>query len=204
MIVIIDYKAGNLASVSNALDRLMVNYRISNSITLLDEADAVIFPGVGHAGSAMRDLRKNKLDTWLKQTSKPVLGICLGMQLLYDTTMEGETRTLGIIPGRLKKFDPSKGKVPQMGWNTITLQQSHPLLNNMAPETHFYHVHSYYAPVTEHTVARSVYLAPFTAVVACNNFMGVQFHPEKSGPAGEQLLRNFVHLVYGGNRTVLA
>lgn len=204
MIAIIDYKAGNLASVSNAMDRLMGDYRITNRLSILDEADAVIFPGVGHAESAMNDLRQNGLDTWLKQTGKPVLGICLGMQLLYDSTTEGPTETLGVIPGKLKKFDNSKGKVPHMGWNTINLRHSHPLLHRIAPETHFYHVHSYYAPVTDHTIAESFYTTPFTAVAVYKNYMGVQFHPEKSGPPGEQLLRNFLNLVYGGERTITA
>ncbi|MDG5768099.1 imidazole glycerol phosphate synthase subunit HisH [Balneolales bacterium ANBcel1] len=217
MIAIIDYKAGNLASVSNAMDRLKAAYRITNKISVLEDADAVIFPGVGHAGSAMRDLQANGLDTWLRQTRKPVLGICLGMQLLYEDTTEGPTRTLGIVPGRLKRFLPEKGKVPHMGWNTVLpagtdpaveapppsgdpspdLGQTHPLFNNITPGTHFYHVHSYYAPVTGHTIAQSRYSEPFTAAVAFNNFMGVQFHPEKSGIPGQQVLQNFVDLVYG-------
>ncbi len=206
MIAIIDYKAGNLASVSNAMDRLMADYRITNRLADLDEADAVIFPGVGHAAPAMRELLQNGLDAWLKSTSKPVLGICLGMQLLYESTTEGPTDTLGILPGRLEKFDASKQKVPHMGWNTISVrpdQQNHPLMQHIKSETHFYHVHSYYAPLTAHTVASSFYEIPFAAVASRENFMGVQFHPEKSGPAGEQILRNFVNLVYGGLRTVV-
>lgn len=204
MIAIIDYKAGNLASVSNAMDRLMADYRITNSRAVLDEADAVIFPGVGHAGSAMNDLQQNGLDTWLKQTGKPVLGICLGMQLLYEASTEGKTEALGIIPGKLKKFDTSKVKVPHMGWNTISVTSRHPVMKQISPDTHFYHVHSYYAPVTGNTIAESVYSEPFTAAVAWKNYVGVQFHPEKSGPAGEQLLRNFLNMVYGGIRTTVA
>ncbi len=204
MIAIIDYRAGNLASVSNAMDRLQAAYRISNRIPDLDEADAVIFPGVGHAGSAMADLQKNGLDTWLKETKKPVLGICLGMQLLYESTTEGPTQTLGVLPGRLEKFDSTKNKVPHMGWNTVTERRAHPLLRNILPGSHFYHVHSYYAPVTEHTIAESTYSITFTAIAARNNFMGVQFHPEKSGPAGEKLLRNFLEMVYGGMRYTMA
>ncbi len=204
MIAIIDYKAGNLASVSNAMDRLMADYRITNKRTILDEADAVIFPGVGHAGSAMRDLQKNGLDRWLIETTKPVLGICLGMQLLYETTTEGPTNTLGIIPGRLEKFDSSLGKVPHMGWNTVIPVITHPLFHNITPGSHFYHVHSYYAPVLEHTIAESTYSVAFTAAVAYKNYLGVQFHPEKSGKAGQQLLRNFVDMIYGGERTVRA
>ncbi len=208
MIAIIDYKSGNLASVSNAMDRLMADYLITNSIPALDEADAVIFPGVGHAAPAMKELHQDGLVTWLKNTRKPVLGICLGMQLLYESTTEGPTETLGILPGRLEKFDASQHKVPHMGWNTVTMQpdhQNHPLLRYIAPETHFYFVHSYFAPMTGHTVATSHYAAGrFTAIAARDNFMGVQFHPEKSGPAGEQLLRNFTELVHGGMRSVSA
>lgn len=200
MIAIIDYKAGNLASVSNAMDRLAARYRITNNMADLDEAAAVIFPGVGHAGPAMDDLKYNGLDDWLRATQKPVLGICLGMQLFYESTTEGPTDTLGILPGRLEMFDPAQDKVPHMGWNTVTLQKEHPLMRDIAPDTHFYHVHSYYAPVTPDTVATSHYQTPFAAVVARDNFMGVQFHPEKSGPAGEQLLRNFVNMVYGGHQ----
>jgi len=203
MIAIIDYKAGNLASVSNAMDRLMADYIVTNRIPDLDKANAVIFPGVGHAESAMNDLKKNRLDTWLRETKKPVLGICLGMQLFYDATTEGPTETLGVIPGRLEKFDATNEKVPHMGWNTITIRKQHPLLNEIPDGTHFYHVHSYFAPVSEFTLAESEYAKPFTAIAARNNFMGVQFHPEKSGPAGEQLLRNFLNLVYTGGRTVL-
>ncbi len=204
MIAIIDYKAGNLASVSNALDRLMAGYIITNRPDNLDNADAVIFPGVGHAGSAMKDLKQNGLDVWLKQTTKPVLGICLGMQLFFETTTEGKTDTLGVIPGRLEKFDSSKGKVPHMGWNTVSIRKKHPLMAGIAPGTHFYHVHSYFAPVTGHTIAESAYSAPFTAAAAYKNYVGVQFHPEKSGSAGEQLLRNFLNMVYGGTRTTMA
>ncbi|MEX0679771.1 MAG: imidazole glycerol phosphate synthase subunit HisH [Balneolales bacterium] len=204
MIAIIDYKAGNLASVSNALDRLMADYKITHHPSVLDEADAIIFPGVGHAGSAMEDLKRNRLDSWLKQTRKPVLGICLGMELFYESTTEGPTETLGIIPGRLKKFDPGKNKVPHMGWNTITVQRPHPLMKSIEDNTHFYHVHSYYAPITPHTLATATYSETFSTAVVSDNYMGVQFHPEKSGIAGEKLLRNFLNLVYGGMRSIPA
>ncbi len=207
MIAIIDYKAGNLASVSNAMDRLMAAYRITSRLPDLEQADAIIFPGVGHAAPAMRELRQQGVDVWLKETRKPVLGICLGMQLLYDSTTEGPTETLGILPGRLEKFDAGLHKVPHMGWNTVSVlpeHRQHPLLKHIEPDTHFYHVHSYYAPVTAHTVATSTHAVRFAAIASRDNFMGVQFHPEKSGPAGEQLLRNFLDQVYGGTRTVPA
>ncbi|MDI6400802.1 imidazole glycerol phosphate synthase subunit HisH [Balneolaceae bacterium ANBcel3] len=204
MIAIIDYKAGNLASVSNAMNRLMARYQITNDIKALEQAQAVIFPGVGHAGSAMQDLRRNGLDEWLKHTKKPVLGICLGMQLLFESTTEGSTHTLGIIPGKLERFSPALDKVPHMGWNTVSPTRDHPLLASIEPGTHFYHVHSYFAPVTSHCIARSEYSAPFAAAVAYKNFTGVQFHPEKSGKPGEQLLRNFLNMAYDGPHSMLA
>lgn len=200
MISIIDYRAGNTASVSNALERLGAEYRITNDKAVLDASDGIIFPGVGHAASAMQALRDTGLTQWLQQTPKPVLGICLGMQLLYEFSEEGETETLGIVSGRLKKFDAAGHKVPHMGWNTFeTLQDpDHPLMAGIRAEDYFYYVHSYYAPVTGETLAGSHYAgADFACIVARNNFAGVQFHPEKSGRAGSLLLRNFIHSTKG-------
>lgn len=195
MIAIIDYKAGNLASVSNALQRLGASYEITSKTEDLDRASAVIFPGVGHAASAMQDLARNGLDRWLRETTRPVLGICLGMQLFYESSSEGGTRALGIVPGTLNRFSPDAGKVPHMGWNAVTPVGNHPLFNGIATGTHFYHVHSYYAPVSAHTIASSRYTDEFTAAVAWRNFYGVQFHPEKSGMPGEKLLANFLTMV---------
>lgn len=196
MIAIIDYKAGNLASVSNALRRFDTDICITNQPEELERSQGVIFPGVGHAYAAMASLRENGLDRWLQQTSKPVLGICLGMQLLYESTEEGEGQTLGIIPGRLKKFDEQIAKVPHMGWNTFSRTQPHPLLHGIDSHQYFYYVHSYYAPVNEYTLAGCDYITPFASVVAHENYYGVQFHPEKSGRAGALLLQNFLDLVY--------
>ena len=195
MIAIIDYKAGNLASVSNALQRLGASYEITSKTDDLDRASAVIFPGVGHAASAMQDLARNGLDRWLRETRRPVLGICLGMQLLYESSSEGGTRALGIVPGTLNRFSAATGKVPHMGWNAVTPLSDHPLSKGIAAGTHFYHVHSYYAPVTAHTIASSRYTDEFTAAVAWQNFCGVQFRPEKSGMPGEKLLANFLTMV---------
>jgi len=194
MIGILKYRAGNLASVSNALDRLGVNYIISDLPGELESCDSIIFPGVGHAVPAMEDLQSRNLDTWLKNTKKPVLGICLGMQLLYDSTEEGDCKTLGILPGRLKKFNPSLAKVPHMGWNQCEKTKDHPLLSGLESEEYFYFVHSYYAPVNIHTLASCTYIYEFAAVAAKNNFMGVQFHPEKSGDPGSRLLQNFINI----------
>lgn len=195
MIAIINYEAGNLASVSNALKRLDAPHIITERHRELDKADGIIFPGVGHAQPAMESLQKNGLDTWLKQTEKPVLGICLGMQLLYEYSEEGDAEGLGVIPGKLKKFDSTHHKVPHMGWNTFSEVSSHPLLKNFTTEEYFYYVHSYYAPVNKFTTASCNYINEFTSVVCRNNYMGVQFHPEKSGPAGSSLLQNFLSAV---------
>lgn len=198
MIAIINYKAGNLASVSNALNRLGADFIITNKISELESSDAIIFPGVGHAYSAMESLRENQLDEWLKKTRKPVLGICLGMQLLFESSEEGDTGGLGIIPGRLKKFDSSRGKVPHMGWNTFSSITANPLLKGLGKDHYFYFVHSYFAPVNKFTLAECCYLQSFASIVGRHNFLGVQFHPEKSGQAGALLLQNF--LTYIKNR----
>lgn len=213
MIAIIDYKAGNLASVSNALTRIGAEHVISNETAVLDAADKIIFPGVGHAWAAMEALREHDLDIWLRTTRKPVLGICLGMQLLYESSEEGgDTEGLGLIPGRLKRFDPAVGKVPHMGWNTVRrgkqdagseMQEAGSGMQEERSEMHlassiqhpaYYFVHSYYAPITPETTGITDYNGQrFAASVKRGNFEGVQFHPEKSGTVGETLLRQFLH-----------
>lgn len=199
MIGIVKYKAGNLASVSNALERLGATYFISDDPKELEKATAIIFPGVGHAAAAMDDLRAKDLDAWLKSTKKPVLGICLGMQLLFETSEEGDCKTLGIIPGRLKKFDSSKAKVPHMGWNQFDTKKDHPLISGIGNKQFLYYVHGYYAPTNEYTLASCMYIKDFAAVVAKDNYMGVQFHPEKSGQVGSLLLQNFLDMVHNGS-----
>lgn len=195
MIGIIKYQAGNLASVSNALERLGADYFISDDIEELEKADGILFPGVGHASAAMDDLRARDLDIWLKNTTKPVLGICLGMQLLYESSEEGNCTTLGVIPGNLKKFDPTVDKVPHMGWNQFNPLKEHDLISGIGTDHFLYYVHGYYAPTSEYTIASCSYINDFTAVVAHENFMGVQFHPEKSGQVGSLLLQNFLTMV---------
>lgn len=205
MIAIIDYKAGNLASVSNALTRIGVQHVITNKTSELDSADKIIFPGVGHAWAAMEALREHDLDIWLRTTRKPVLGICLGMQLLYESSEEGgDTDGLGLIPGRLKRFDATVGKVPHMGWNVVRSEmlEAGSVMLEAGSEMHqassiqhpasYYFVHSYYAPITPETTSISDYNGQrFAASVKRGNFEGVQFHPEKSGSVGETLLREF-------------
>ena len=198
MIGIIKYQAGNLASVSNALERLRAEYFISDKPEELEKANGIIFPGVGHAAAAMDDLRSRDLDIWLKNTKKPVLGICLGMQLLYDSSEEGDSETLGIIPGRLKKFDATKAKVPHMGWNQFEQVKDHDLISGINNKQFLYYVHGYYAPANDHTLATCRYIKDFAAVVAKDNFIGVQFHPEKSGQVGSLLLQNYLDMVKNG------
>jgi len=200
MIAIIKYKAGNIASVSNALDRLGAHYFFAQTPQELESARAVIFPGVGHAKAAMDSLKELEIDNWLKQTKKPVLGICVGMQLLYEGSSEGDTEGLGIIPGNLKKFESDTEKVPHMGWNTLKKLQDHHLIHGLEEKKHLYFVHSFYAPVSEYTLSSCNYINEFSAVVAKDNFLGVQFHPEKSGSVGSKVLQNFLDLVYSENK----
>lgn len=201
MIAIINYEAGNLASVSNALKRLDEPHIITNKLDELDRADGVIFPGVGHAEPAMKSLQKNNLDKWLIQTDKPVFGICLGMQLFYESSEEGNARGLGVIPGTLRKFDSTVKKVPHMGWNTFKNMEDHPLFQGLDAEQYFYFVHSYFAPVNEFTLASCYYIRDFSAVVCKDNYLGVQFHPEKSGGVGSLLIQNFLSMIHNRQPT---
>lgn len=193
MIAIIDYKAGNIASVCNALKRLGADFIITDQKDTLNASDKIIFPGVGHAQSAMASLKENGLDIWLKETHKPLLGICLGMQLLYESTEEGDTQTLGILQGRLKKFDTNKDKVPHIGWNRFCSLKENDLLDGMNKDDYLYYVHSYYAPITSETIASCSYAgAVFSSIITSRNYVGMQFHPEKSGDIGIGLLQNFI------------
>jgi len=196
MIAMIDYDAGNVASVSNALTRLGVEHVITADHHVLDDARGVIFPGVGHAEAAMRSLIDRGLDQWILQATKPVLGICVGLQLMFDSSEESTIPTLGIFPGHLNKFDSREMKVPHMGWNTFKEVKRHPLLIGLDTSDYHYFVHSFYPPLGDVTLASCDYGVEFTAVAAQGNFMGVQYHPEKSGAAGATLLRNFCDIVY--------
>ncbi len=200
MIAIIKYKAGNIASVSNALDRLGAEYYFASSVQELESARAVIFPGVGHAKTAMDSLEDLGITDWLRNTQKPVLGICVGMQLLYEGSSEGNAIGLGVIPGQLQKFESDTQKVPHMGWNLVKVLKNHHLNDGLEGENHVYFVHSFYAPVNQYTVASCDYINSFTAVVVKDNFMGVQFHPEKSGKVGSKVLQNFLDLAYSKNK----
>jgi glutamine amidotransferase len=194
MIGIIDYGAGNVRSVSNALERVGFRYFISNDVRRLKEARKLILPGVGEARSTMDSLAKSGLLKWLPTISQPFLGICIGMQILFDHSDERSTPCLGLVPGRIQRFEESGVKTPHMGWNRITITRSSPLFHNIADGEFFYFVHSFRAPVVKDTIATTEYGGDFSSAVQRDNYYGVQFHAEKSGRAGIQLLRNFVEL----------
>ncbi len=191
MIAIIDYKAGNIGSVQNALKHLGVDDVVTNDPSEIQAAQAVIFPGQGRAGPAMKELRKLGLDKTIPTLTQPFLGICLGMQLLADTSEEDETNCLGVVPGRCRKF-PASLKLPQIGWNVVNCVQDSPLTRAVTDKEYFYFVNSYYFDAEEpYIVATTGYGFDFPSIVQKDNFYAVQFHPEKSGDAGEQLLKNF-------------
>lgn len=189
-IAIIDYGAGNIQSIQFALERLGFEGILTNDIETIQAADKVIFPGVGEASSAMRKLITSGLDQLIPTLKQPVLGICLGMQLMCKSSEEGNTRGLGIFDVDIIKFSNAV-KVPQMGWNTITNLKSN-LFKNTKEDEYMYLVHSYYAPKCAEMIASTNYEFEYASALQKNNFYGVQFHPEKSGVAGEQILKNFL------------
>lgn len=191
-IVIIDYEAGNVQSVKYALERLGVNAEISNCETTIRKADKVIFPGVGEAAWAMQKLKETGLDKLIPQLKQPVLGICLGMQLMCANSEEGNTKGLGIFPAETLKF-PAEDKVPHMGWNQLSGNRGD-LFNGTKENGFVYFVHSYYVPVNEFTTSETNYIRPFSASLQKDNFYACQFHPEKSGDTGQQVLSNFIKL----------
>ena len=191
-VIIIDYGAGNIQSIQFAFQRLGVNAKLSNSVQDIQNADKVIFPGVGEASQAMEMLKKSKLDLLIPNLKQDVLGICLGMQLLCNHSEEGNTKGLGVFDVDVKQFSNAV-KVPHMGWNTIQNLQSD-LLKEIPENSFMYSVHSYYACIGTQTIASSEYELEFSAALQSDNFYGVQFHPEKSSKDGAQLLQNFLNL----------
>ncbi len=188
-IVIINYGAGNIKSIQFALKRLGFEGVLSNDEVEIRSADYVIFPGVGEASSAMEKLRESGLDTVIPTLRQPVLGICLGMQLMCNLSEEGNTKGLGIFDVDVVKFSAAN-KVPQIGWNTITNLKGN-LFNTISEAEYIYMVHSYYAPVCFDTIATTEYGIDYSAALQKNNFFGVQFHPEKSSKTGASILMNF-------------
>ena len=205
-VVIIDYNAGNIRSVENALKRLSVEPVITADKQLIRHADKVIFPGVGEAATTMSFLQERGLDVLIKSLTQPVLGICLGMQLMCRYSEEGATNCLGIFDTEVKRFESLRheDKVPHMGWNTIYNLQNNMkvvdggmkpgscLFKGVADNSYVYFVHSYYVPVNDYTVATTDYIQPFSAAIQKDNYFATQFHPEKSGSIGEQILKNFL------------
>lgn len=192
MIAIIDYGAGNIKSLQFALDRLGVKSVLTSDLNKILNADKVIFPGQGAAKSAMEKLKQQGLDKLILNLEQPVLGICLGMQLLCEFTEEGNIEGLGIIEGTVKRFT-NEVKVPQMGWNSIH-RLNGPLFDGIEAGSYMYLVHSYFVPELKETVAISNYNGPFSVALQKDNFYGVQFHPEKSSTKGQLLLNNFLKL----------
>lgn len=195
-VVIIKYNAGNIQSVWYALERIGVNAVVSDDHDRIRNAGKVIFPGVGEASSAMHYLREREIDKLILQLKQPVLGICLGMQLLCAHTAENDTACIGIFDEQVRLFKPSDGKekVPQIGWNTLYDLKT-PLFEGIDNGAYVYSVHSYYADLGTHTIATSNYIHPYSAALWKDNFYGVQFHPEKSAEAGERLLKNFIFTI---------
>jgi glutamine amidotransferase len=190
-LAIIKYNAGNIQSVSFALERLGINFSITDNAEEIQKADKVIFPGVGEASTTMQYLREKKLDKVVTSLRQPVLGICLGMQLMCKFSEENNTTCLGIFDETVKRFIPEGDKkVPHMGWNQLRTTQ--PWLDAGLDDQYVYFVHSYYVPVNPFTAAVTEYTVPFSAALRQNNFFAVQFHPEKSAEAGERVLKNFI------------
>lgn len=192
-IAIVKYNAGNIESVKNALNRLGVEPILTDDAELLKSADKVIFPGVGEASTAMKYLRERNLDAVIKELCQPVLGVCLGMQLLCAFSEENKTDCLGILPHRVRRFAGENLKVPQMGWNNVFNLKTD-LLAGVAENSYVYFVHGFYVEASAETIATCDYGVNFSAAIRHENFYAVQFHAEKSGAVGERILENFLKI----------
>jgi imidazole glycerol-phosphate synthase subunit HisH len=191
MIAVIKYNAGNIRSVAFALERLNVPFTITDNPEEIKKADKVIFPGVGEANTTMRYLKDKKLDLLIRELKQPVLGICLGMQLLCSYSEENDTPCIGVFKESVKLFQPQKQeKVPHMGWNSLTLIPG--WIDDAVADKFVYFVHSYYVPVNVNTSAIADYIHPFSAAMQKDNFYAVQFHPEKSAEVGEKIIQSFL------------
>ena len=199
-VAIVKYNAGNVYSVVNALRRMGIEPLLTDNAEALKKADRVMFPGQGHAGEAMDYLRARRLDEVIRDLKQPVFGICVGQQLLCKHSEEGDTDCIGIFDAEVKRFQPERheDKVPCMGWNELKIENGklkiNPILEGLGEHPYVYFVHSYYVPVCEETIATADYILPYSASMHKDNFYTCQFHPEKSGKVGEQILRNFLDL----------
>lgn len=191
-LAIINYNAGNVQSVLFAMERLGIEATLTDDLEVIQSSDKVIFPGVGEASTTMESLRSKGLDKLIPNLKQPVLGICLGMQLLCDYSEEGDTKCLGVFPQKVVRFEP-KLKVPHVGWNNIYGLQN-PLFSAELESEYVYFVHSYYVEKGDFTIAACDYITPFSAAIRKDNFFATQFHPEKSGKVGERILQNFLSL----------
>ncbi len=194
-VAIVKYNAGNIYSVVNALRRLGIEPLITDEAEVLQRADRVLFPGQGNALTTMDYLRGHHLDELIRDLRQPVLGICVGQQLLCSHSEEGDVDCIGIFPTEVRRFQPQRHeeKVPAIGWNALH-KVSSPLFKNISEDDYVYFVHSYYVPTCEYTIAEADYITPYSAALHKDNFWATQFHPEKSGKVGEQLLRNFLEI----------
>ena len=194
-VAVVKYNAGNVYSVVNALRRLGVEPLLTDNVEDSKSADKVVFPGQGEAASAMDYLRRYGLDVVIKGLRQPVLGICIGQQLLFRHSEEGNTDCLGVFDVDVRRFQPSchEDKVPAMGWNSLYGLES-PLFKGVSDGEYVYFIHSYYVPVCDFTVANSDYIQPYSAAMHKDNFYATQFHPEKSGRVGEVIMRNFLEI----------
>ena len=194
-VAIVKYNAGNIYSVVNALKRLGVEPLLTDDTEQLQKADCVLFPGQGEARGAMEYLQARRLDEVIRSLRQPVLGICVGQQLLCKHSEEGDVDCIGIFDAEVKRFSPTRheDKVPCMGWNSLDVKDDE-LMKGLGEEPYVYFVHSYYVPVCADTIATSDYIQPYSAAMHRDNFYACQFHPEKSGKVGEQILRNFLDI----------
>jgi glutamine amidotransferase len=195
-VAIVKYNAGNVYSVVNAFKRMGVEPLLTDDAEQLAKADRVVFPGQGEASTAMAYLRERRLDEVILRLRQPVLGICIGQQLLCQHSDEGDTECIGVFDADVRRFKPQKheDKVPCMGWNELRITQDVPLFRGLGDHPYVYFVHSYYVPVCEYTAATAGYILPYSAALHRGNFYTCQFHPEKSGTVGERILRNFMEI----------
>lgn len=193
---IVKYNAGNIFSVINAVKRLGIEPLWTDDPEVLMSSDRVIFPGQGEASNAMNYLRSRNLDQVIRDLKNPVLGICIGQQLLCQHSEEGDTDCIGVFPINVRRFQPKvhEEKVPCMGWNSLTLKGDSPLFKGLGERDYVYFVHSYYCELCENTIAEADYILPYSAALQKDNFFATQFHPEKSGAVGNKIIENFINL----------